>query len=58
MNIAKAWTAGLAAWLGKYLVDLIELGISTDIPADVEAGIIGLLVAVLAWAVPNRERAS
>lgn len=54
-NKQKAWTAGLAAAIGGYILDLISAAMTTPIPAEVEAGVIGLLVALMAWAVPNGE---
>ncbi len=49
----KAWTAGLAAWLGGYVVTGVEL-YTIDIPGDVEVAIVGIIAALLAWAVPNK----
>ncbi len=51
---AKAWAGGLAAWLTNYVIDLVEVTIEKDIPADIEVGILGLVTAGIVWFVANK----
>ena len=52
-NTRKAWTAGLGAWLGNYVITGAERMTGMDIPLDIETAILGIIVAGLAYLVPN-----
>ncbi len=49
----KMWTGGLGAAVGGWVIDALE-NIGPDIPVGVEEAIIGILVALAIWLVPNK----
>ena len=50
----KAWTGGLAAWLGGYVIQGLESILPFDLPADAEMFVVGLIAAALVWLIPNK----